>query len=373
MQPHNNLIIIIGNGFDLAHGLQTNYTQFSNWLLPIILTKITDSIKNKNSNSFVKDSFYKRLMEYQKRDIILNPHLENEYKILSAISLIKKGHTEELIKLCKTERDLLSLMINSDLIGTLYKEQKENWFDIEKTYFRLLYSTYKNQTSSLASISRDQTINVPKNLNNDLVFLKNKLSTYLSSLTSTKDNSIFQFVRENINPYPHITVIDFNYTETIKKYLHQDESIKIINIHGTLKEKNEVFGYGNDKDSKYIELKNYEDDEYLEHFKTVNYVMDDKYSELLGYIPKSNNFNGDFDVQVIGHSLGTTDKTLLKEVFDNSRCKNISLFKRGDLNNNPSLQHKEWKTLAMALMRIMGSENEFRKKLTNFKHSITFP
>ncbi|MCD8412972.1 AbiH family protein [Tenacibaculum finnmarkense] len=47
-EKSKNLIVIIGNGFDLAHGLKTSYNDFANYYLnEIILTKVFDFENNK--------------------------------------------------------------------------------------------------------------------------------------------------------------------------------------------------------------------------------------------------------------------------------------------------------------------------------------
>ncbi len=42
MEEHKNKLVIIGNGFDLAHGLKTSYNDFIYWYLQQTLSKIGD-------------------------------------------------------------------------------------------------------------------------------------------------------------------------------------------------------------------------------------------------------------------------------------------------------------------------------------------
>ncbi|MCG8883823.1 hypothetical protein G1L02_11730 [Tenacibaculum finnmarkense] len=47
-EKSKNLIVIIGNGFDLAHGLKTSYNDFANYYLnEVIITKVFDFENNK--------------------------------------------------------------------------------------------------------------------------------------------------------------------------------------------------------------------------------------------------------------------------------------------------------------------------------------
>lgn len=54
-EKSKNLIVIIGNGFDLAHKLETSYNDFANYYLKeIILDKL---INYENNNPFLRDRY----------------------------------------------------------------------------------------------------------------------------------------------------------------------------------------------------------------------------------------------------------------------------------------------------------------------------
>ena len=55
--------------------------------------------------------------------------------------------------------------------------------------------------------------------------------------------------------------------------------------------------------------------------KTIKYAGNPNYKTLLNFISKS-----DYEVFIIGHSCGMSDKTLLKELFENPLCKSIKLY-----------------------------------------------
>ncbi|MEM9549382.1 MAG: AbiH family protein, partial [Bacteroidota bacterium] len=210
-------------------------------------------------------------------------------------------------------------------------------------------------------------------LNSKITFLKTKLRAYLRSIEFEWKQEINNFISQIIFRYHKVTIIDFNYTNTINQYIDHisftSPVLSKINIHGSLTEENEIFGYGNDLDKEYQRLKELEEDYILENFKTVNYMMDNKYAQFISDI----NQKKDFDVFVIGHSLGLTDKTLLQEIFDHPNCKNIHLLKRRDLENDLTKQKQEFKKLIMSITRIMKKESDVRKKVSNFKDSLTFP
>ncbi|MBE7661152.1 AbiH family protein [Tenacibaculum finnmarkense] len=58
-EKSKNLIVIIGNGFDLAHGLKTSYNDFANYYLEeIILNEIT---KNIDKSTIINNNFKKKI------------------------------------------------------------------------------------------------------------------------------------------------------------------------------------------------------------------------------------------------------------------------------------------------------------------------
>ena len=76
-------LYIIGNGFDLMHGMRTSYSDFKDWLLSIGCIEIVEELqciyKLQENNEFVLWSdFEKALGEYDV-DVALNWDLENMY------------------------------------------------------------------------------------------------------------------------------------------------------------------------------------------------------------------------------------------------------------------------------------------------------
>lgn len=144
----------------------------------------------------------------------------------------------------------------------------------------------------------------------------------------------------------------------------------IINpIHGTLSE-DIIFGYGNDQSKEYEELRNLEVDELLENFKTYDYMKNSRYIEIY---EEAIDAYEDYEVLILGHSLGQTDKTLLEEVLNSEKCKKIHIPKRTDLINDPEKQRKSFNTLVKSASRIISNDRRLRKLVVNFNQAITFP
>ena len=90
-------------------------------------------------------------------------------------------------------------------------------------------------------------------------------------------------------------------------------------IHGELSNPESViFGYGDEADDEYKAIVKQNDNEYLKHIKTNRYLEDDKYRQLLSFINSA-----PFQVCIMGHSCGLSDKTMLKTLFEHDNCVSI--------------------------------------------------
>ncbi len=120
--------------------------------------------------------------------------------------------------------------------------------------------------------------------------------------------------------YPdRIMLLNFNYTNTADFYFPDHPSFILNNIHGKLtKPENVIFGYGDESDDEYENLKKMNDNEYLRHIKTSRYLETTKYRDLLSFIE-----SGPFQVVIMGHSCGLSDRTMLNTLFEHSNCVSI--------------------------------------------------
>lgn len=108
---------------------------------------------------------------------------------------------------------------------------------------------------------------------------------------------------------------------------------------------------------------------FLKYFKTFDYLKSKNYRKVLNQLAT---FKDGYDVLVIGHSLGGTDKTILKTILDNDSCQNIELLKRSDLDSEKEKGDNLFELYAN-LARIFDSEASLREKVIPFEWSINFP
>lgn len=310
-----NRLILIGNGFDLAHGLKTSFKHF----IEDYFHEILAAIKN---NLFYEDPLISITSK------VYFPELVEKFDSLSRSQAYKKlldilsqpqvtlGYEKEFLKRIK------------------YDLEFKSWVDIEIVYFNLL----KEANNSYGSL---EVIEINKQLN----FIKHKLRNYLfkeirNSQISQIPKLRHQF-KQNIlkqecipgsiqaeKDVSSICFLNFNYTSIPELYSSEftGVNIKHIPIHGTLEgddifSQGIVFGFGDELDEEYLKFENKNNDDLFEHIKSFKYLHFQNYRNLLDFIESK-----PFQVQVYGHSLGLSDRTLLNTIFENENCISIKLF-----------------------------------------------
>lgn len=353
-----NRIVIIGNGFDLAHGLKTKYEDFINWYFDEWVQKLRVCHKHRESDE---------LCEYVSKNNHWYNVLYENYNIIT-----KQPDGKGLIYAIKGN-PYFDYKQSRFLERITKCIEKNNWVDIEKEYYNLLSLDF--ESSDNESIAK---------LNNELAFLKSQLIAYLSNIEkdfindSIVKGSIKAKMLEPINPrdisvrakikvdaFKHsrlmqyndtqwnillnkygykepfdiinakdkssykeiylpnsILLLNFNYTRTADLYLPNEEIFKVNHIHGDLSDKsNIIFGYGDELDDNYKNILKQDNNEYLKNIKSINYLNSTNYREMLSYIESS-----PYQIYIMGHSCGLSDKTLLNTLFEHDNCVSIKPF-----------------------------------------------
>ena len=131
----------------------------------------------------------------------------------------------------------------------------------------------------------------------------------------------------------NIMLLSFNYTKTASLYISEKEEYFTVNyIHGKLETPESViFGYGDELDEKYKQLQNLNDNECLKNVKSIKYLEADNYRKVLQFIEFV-----PFQVCIMGHSCGNSDRTLLNTIFEHKNCVSIKPYyhKRSDGSDN---------------------------------------
>ena len=336
-----NRLVIIGNGFDIAHGLKTSYMDFINWYweqrLDALLTEHAPiskdglcklEIKNTKNCSSWSNIFH----SYSLRDL-----MTGEWKFPPS----------DIINAFKQNTDDFSVTY-SQFFGTILQSiETRGWVDIENDYYQLLKNTTGNAICGYTA----------KELNDQLAFLQNKLIEYLSTIgtnlykkelhdamieffdpadfsTEGKQKALKNMGLEDTNLEEiqnnfeeqkklrpeRIMLLSFNYTATAKNY--NNFNLEHNFIHGDLEHpKNIIFGYGDDLDKNYKDILDWNDKELLKNNKSTKYLETRHYHDMLEFLMAA-----PFQVLIMGHSCGNSDRTLLNTVFEHENCVSIKPF-----------------------------------------------
>lgn len=351
-----NRIILIGNGFDLAHKLKTSYRDF-----------ICDYISKSVNNFFHKNVHVDPLMEIKCRFSNIKYHdshhnSQPETAIKDLESLNKSEYYHVNIK-------------SSFLFETLKKVGQINWVDLENDYFEELLK-YKNKLNF--------DFEKVRILNEEFEYLKTCLEEYLHRY-QTENREIFNdeysgIFCETIEGNDIVTInmaderpsrvmlLSFNYTDTLEHYLEEcskRNQTEVIYIHGQLKSKTNplIFGFGDEYDKNYLEFEDIKNKELLKHIKSFGYFKTSNYHNLTRFLDVDN-----FQVYVFGHSLGLSDRTMLKQIFEHEKCRSVKIFYHEKEDGSNDYVDKTYDISSHFSDKIM-----MRKKIVPFDKSIAMP
>lgn len=382
-----NRIILIGNGFDLAHGLKTSYADFIDWYWDKRIFDLHD-----NYSKVSKDIL-----------CTITSLSDNTWQYFYWLnqSVLHSTPGKEVIK--QLLADKANYQITKSDFFSMISSSDPQWSNIENTYYRLLFPFIGNSFFPYYD-------NKPKELNEELAYVRTLLIKYLKTVQENcisdeivyldiieklyapfkprdisigaklewkrfvderfkfdsnirwddvsdwdelleafdvKDRKqskqeIEQFIKsyqeqvgymgiESIvkHEFPEhfllpnrIMLLNFNYTNTADLYLRKNERFVINHIHGNLNEPDSViFGYGDELDENYKKMLEKNDNEYLRNIKSVKYLESSNYRNLLEFMESS-----PYQIFIMGHSCGNSDRTLLNTLFEHKNCVSIKPF-----------------------------------------------
>lgn len=335
--PENKLIIV-GNGFDLAHGLKTSYKDFLDWYISTSYSRFLE-----------KRPYSDELIKFKDSRFEFGVDLPNDSKT-----------TEDVFEHMR-QSNKYSLEYNSHFFNELAQGLRKGiWVDVECFYYKKLKEIF-----SRSPLGYDKK-GALKKLNNEFDFLIRKLGEYMNHINETLPSVSSLAVYESCNfnrvfssyYLKQIKVLNFNYTDTLiaKEYVESEDNV--IYIHGKasdLADNPVVFGYGDETDSLYQQIEDSGDNEYLAHIKSFAYFSKSNYANLISYID-----SGYFEVHIVGHSCGLSDRVLLSEIFEHKYCKSIEIYyhRHPDGSDN-------FKTITQEISRHFksGNKNLMRRRI----------
>tara|TARA_R110001592_G_scaffold325782_6_gene606395 strand:- start:28688 stop:29818 length:1131 start_codon:yes stop_codon:yes gene_type:complete len=363
-----NRIIIVGNGFDLSLGLKTSYADFLHWYVKETF------IKNIQNRTFDFETIFHTVKA--KRDdftgqIRLHPNLHSK--------LEENLSWDALVETIDRSFNLES---KNNFAATIADNVSQfGWVDIEDCFFSELELIFNRQQNVKDGAGTDLYRSAFQGINNTLNDIKIELDSYIHKIETE-----FKYVNKQLDIYHQLIkrllehnleekeitylILNFNYTKTFETILqgHADvigistNELKFINIHGSAKDLQNpiVFGYGDDTSEVYKSMENHRNNEIRKHIKSFYYPNTDNYSQLLGYLE-----SGKFEVHIIGHSCGVSDKTLLNTIFEHDDCLNIKNYHQGSLDEDFNKR--------LNISRHFSDKQKMRERIANYDSNAIIP
>lgn len=360
MKMNMNRIILVGNGFDLAHGLKTRYEDFINWYFEKLKYELVYYDYSNYDNYLCK-------LELNVR----NHNISSWRNYLSAnrskIFQMSVGTFLDYLE-CLKENARANIYYSPLLERICESISTKGWVDIEADYYKLLKELSDDPDNSDYNVDQLQT---------DLHFIQKQLAIYLREVQSKanlnpnsqlKDLMLEQITYDDIallsrdrllsdiGVFEHIfpnelLILDFNYTNTANKY-----HTNTIHVHGNLDEEQSIiFGYGDELDTNYKMLSNLNDNRFLTNIKSIRYLESANYRNVLRFI-----YSAPYQIYIMGHSCGNSDRTLLNTLFEHENCVSIKPFyykKDEDYDN--------YREITQNISRNFTDMQSFRDKVVN--------
>ena len=427
-----NRIIVIGNGFDKAHGLATGYRDFINNYWTNVSYHIFSDYERWQAKHY---GGLNNPSPYEDEFVLFEVFYGEQYKT-SEPSYPQSCSTsyDEVRKLIAMFNDGVNVNYRGSVCLTFKNKFFEhisgccsltNWVDIENEY----YGKLKELLAENDALIRHEKVRA---LNQDFDAVKKQLESYLTQVVNKAQIKPFSSIQKVFNSLIlfdevalgkrkmyvesiiNIMVVDgddsdiqadiekdfaytlrrsqdekyqyyvkkhlynehfrkeyctpsdtlilnFNYTQTAKQLYERGEDV-IINIHGEFDNQQNpiIFGYGDELDDDYKRIEKLQDNDFLENVKSVHYHETDNYRQVLDFIESDA-----YQVVIMGHSCGNSDRTLLNTLFEHPNCISVKVcyHQREDGTDNYS-------DLIRNLSRNFNDKAAMRDKVVNKKYCL---
>ncbi|MBY8963828.1 hypothetical protein KJK34_13790 [Flavobacterium sp. D11R37] len=342
-----NRLVIIGNGFDLAHGLPTGYCDFIDWYWSRVGERLNEKIPDMSPRhkNYIDELINIKFIFSERRYYEQEEELKNDLNYLflnfSYINLnkfIKNRHGKFNDVCIKNYKNIFFKTICD-------KHHIQNWVDIENEYYQLLKECLQEKDNKKV-----------KRLNEEFEQVKNLLEEYLVTEVEKKynlyvDKKILNIITKTSYNYEEAKIfvrelnkresakllsllglsinlvkfLNFNYTSLLKKSIsyYAEDVYDCNHIHGELDNKDNLinFGFGDEMDDDYKTIEKKDDNEYLRNIKSFAYLNTPNYKNLIDFLELDK-----YQVYIMGHSCGLSDRILLNKVFEHQNCISIKIY-----------------------------------------------
>lgn len=322
-------VLVIGNGFDLAHGFETKYRDF------------LDFVKQFN-------------LIYESKDHGDLMRLRNS-RFQQFLSSLFSRRDEMSNKVIRELRQFTYKNIWIEHFQAVMDKKGQNWIDFEKEisdvvkaqelYFEALEKGENPADSGLSIVFKnDLSENINEQITSDKdllkIFKRERIEEYLKHLNNliraleiyftayVMNSKHPDLIRDilDINLHKNDAIISFNYTDTYNKLYKQNLVSNVYFLHGkalldnTVENNNMVLGideYNMDNEGKnskldYVAFKKY--------FQRIIKGTTPRYKEIFENCDPEETI----EMYVYGHSLDVTDRDVFRELFSEDK-KNVKI------------------------------------------------
>ena len=370
-------ILLIGNGFDLAHGLPTSYKDFLDFC-KMVRELYTYPIIDNEYN--------------QKKLIDWNTDKTIKSKLLECYENRKNCFEDKITTQCKELDELYDCIKENVWINYFLEREKsigENWIDFESEISNVVQAIetlkgYIERDEDVLKIkdTKQQTIiyflKISKKSLQDVFNLKRidgfieDISIELDKLIRSLEIYICEFVNEidiikendDIKTITPDYVLSFNYSNTYERIYGQSKEVTYDYIHGKADIENNV-----DTCNLVLGIDEYlEDDKndklefiaFKKFYQRIYKSTDSTYMKWVEQIKKYPEVN--HNLFIFGHSLDKTDRDILKLLICNDNVTTKIYYYRKNKNDK-----KELGKLIKNLVRIMGQDELISRTMGEHK------
>jgi len=269
--------LILGNGFDRAHNMETRYQDFLRFLFEDQKQEIPKIIKEPLFTEALHDHNIDEVVDrLQNNSGLIQEHFKNIFYKMALLDSNPNGF----------------------------------WADLEALYLKLLKDTAGSYS--------------PSKLNLEFKIITDYLELYLDS-ENKKERKLIPFFTSHFSNNKYAAIINLNYTNTIELY---NPKSKIIYLHGKLFDKANPIIFGNGtNDDDYNFLLNLNNDEYLSFIKNSRYYAQSDLKNLLSQIDEFSNMEHlNCSVELLGVSCGFSDYYFLSALLKKEAIKEINIW-----------------------------------------------
>lgn len=326
-------ILVIGNGFDIAHGLPTSYPDFLDFVDYLMRYSKKEDITDYSPRKGVTSEPFLKYFKKAKRSV-LDEYLENindNYWINYFLSIYKNRIEQDKKGWIDFESEISEVIQELEAIRNILLDNKKTRYaskiyDIKKNLniddIILSFSEISEINDNYSYFSFDRINDIKNRLIKDLNRLTRCLEIYLSDyIEYPQDKKIKQ-----INEIEVDYILNFNYTDTYSKIYVSPKlrgyciAGKTNYIHGraeldnTLEKCDLVLGIDEYLDEDERNTNTY----FIQFKKFYQRILKGTGSTYTKWIKTAKEKEKDIEIHFYGHSLDITDADIIKDLIDSA-------------------------------------------------------